>query len=175
MDENVFYTEDMEYKIRITKKKKFFTHSDFGQYDCTIEFYNSINLPVLVINCNEKELYLAIQRLSEFNSNMLLSCSKDEISTIINFDNTGNMNTFFWYVTTNNIANYPDNPTDEDIILSISIYSSYMGKNALRIYLPMTYSFLDVLIYNIYLILEDLPYLDSLNNACFRAFMRGEL
>jgi len=61
MNEVIFSSENNEYKIRLTKQKKFFTQSQFGQYNCTIEFYNSINLLVLKINCTEKELYLCIQ------------------------------------------------------------------------------------------------------------------
>ena len=101
MNENIFYSEDNEYKIRITKKKKFYTQSEFGQYQCTIEFYNNINLPVLIINCTEKELYLCIQRLSELESNIITLQDRNlELNTIIEFNSTGELDSYFWIVGT---------------------------------------------------------------------------
>ena len=174
MDRNEFYTEEMEYKIVITKKKKFFSSlSEFGQYNCTIEFYNNLNLPILIVNCTELELYMCIQRLAEFNAN--IGMVNDDILSIIEFNSTGIMDNYIFVVATKDINIYPDYPTDQDLILSLSIYSSYMNNRALRLYFEMSYSFLDVLIYNIYLILEDLPYLDAMNDKGFEMIFREEL
>ena len=160
MDRNEFYTEEMEYKIVITKKKKFFSSlSEFGQYNCTIEFYNNLNLPILIVNCTELELYMCIQRLAEFNAN--IGMVNDDILSIIEFNSTGIMDNYIFVVATKDINIYPDYPTDQDLIL--------------RLYFEMSYSFLDVLIYNIYLILEDLPYLDAMNDKGFEMIFREEL
>lgn len=178
MNEVIFYSENNEYKIRLTKEKKFFTQSKFGQYNCTIEFYNSINLLVLKINCTEKEIYYCIQKLSELGANIMIIGDTEgmELSSIIEFNSTGDFNTYFWYLSTMNISTYPmDSPTDEDIMCCISIFSNNMEKSSLRIFLPMTYYYLDTLIYNIYQILEDIPYLDELNEQMIKEFIEGEI
>ena len=178
MNEVIFSSENNEYKIRLTKQKKFFTQSQFGQYNCTIEFYNTINLLVLKINCTEKELYLCIQKLSELGTNIMVVGDTEgiELSSVIEFNSTGDLNNYFWYLSTTNITTFPmDYPTDDDIMCSICIFSNKMDQNSLRIFLPMTYSFPDVMIYNIYLVLEDIPYLDELNNQVIKEFIEGEL
>ena len=121
------------------------------------------------------ELYSCIQKLSELGNNIAMGSSNDDMTTSIEFNSTGDFNSYFWFITTVNIANYPDYPTDEDIMCSFMIYSTYLGQNSLRIYLPITYSFLDILIYNIYLVLEDLPYLDKMNEKMIRDFIKGEI
>lgn len=174
MDNIEFITENSEYKIRITKKKKFFSQSDFGQYNCTIEFYNNINMLILNINCTEFELYTCIQRLSELGTNIIMGTSDEDILSIIEFNSTGDFNNYFWVATTTNLSNYPDYPTDEDIMCCIMIYSTHLGENSLRIYLPMTYSFLDVIVYNIYQVLEDIPYLNNMNDKMIQMIFYGE-
>lgn len=175
MDINVFQTEGSEYYIKISKQKKFFSQSKFGQYICTIEFLNNIYQSILSINCTELELYLLIQKLSELETNIAMGSSNYEMSTSVYFQSTGDFNSYFWFFTTTNIENYPEYPTDEDIMCSLFVYSLYLDKKSLRLYLPMSYSFIDVLIYNIYIILEDLPYLNDMNNDMVQKFIKGEL
>lgn len=176
MDQVTLYTEDMEFKIIIDKKKKPFSLSKFGQYNCTISFYNNLELPVLVINCSEKELYSCIQVLAQFNANLSVCSSDTELSSIINFNTSGDFRDYFWMINTINLMNYPEYPTEDEIMMSISIFESHMNENVLRLYLPMTYGFLDILIYHIYLVLEDLPYLDEINEECYKEYLeRGDI
>lgn len=175
MDINEFYSEDNEYIIRITKSKKFFTQSKYGQYNCTIEFYNNLKLPVLIINCTEKELYMTIQRINELSTNICMNSTNDDMNTTITFESTGNFNSYTWFLTTTNLSGYPEYPIEHDLMLNLLIYSNHMGQNSLRIFLPMTFSFLEVLIYNIYQVLQDLPYFDEMNNYIIQEFMRGEI
>ena len=140
-----------------------------------IEFYNNINLPVLIINCTEKELFMCIQRISELSNNIVMGSSDDDMNTTIIFDSTGTFDTFIWFLTTINISNFPEYPVEHDIMCNLLIYSNHLGQNSLRISLPMTYQFFDVLIYNIYVVLEDLPYLDEMNDSIVVEFMKGEI
>lgn len=176
MDQVTLYTEDMEYKIIISKAKKFYSQSKFGQYNCTISFYNTLNLPVLVINCSEKELYSCIQVLAQFNANLSVCSSDTELSSFVYFNSSGDFRDYFWMINTINLINYPEYPTEDEIMMSISIFESHMNENVLRLYLPMTYGFLDILIYHIYLVLEDLPYLDEINDECYKEYLeRGDI
>ena len=42
-----FYTPNKEYRIILTKQPRYFGYSKYGQYLCSITFYNSIGLEVL--------------------------------------------------------------------------------------------------------------------------------
>lgn len=175
MDKNVFFSEDREYKIRVSKQLKFYSTSIFGQYNCSIEFLNSMNFPVLQINCTEKELYRTIMRISEFSTNIGMGITEnDNAATTISFESGANMSSFFWYLYTTNLDAFPDYPVEHDINCQLCIYSGDIHGSSLRLFLDFTYQYLDILIYEIYKILEDIPYLDEMNNSIITDFLQGE-
>lgn len=171
-----FMTEDNEFKIRISKTRKFYATSEFGQFNCLIEFLNSMNIPVLQINCTEKELYSAVQKLGEFTTNIAYGLvSDDNVQTSIYFASNPNMESYYWNVYTTNLDTFPDDyPVEQDIMCALTIFSTNLGGSACRLYIELTYQFLESIIYNIYLILEDIPYLDKMNQVIIEEFLRGE-
>lgn len=176
MDSIEFYTENNEYIIRIRKQKKYFSQTKFGQYDCFIEFLNNLKFTVLSIQCTEKELYKCIQQMNEFSENMTMF-PEQELCTVIKLSSNGSFKDYFINLSTDNLYNNPkEYPSeDDDMILHILIYEKYIKNQVTRLYLPVTYSFLGVIIYSIYSILEDIPYLNDINNEFIDEFLKGEL
>lgn len=174
-NDNIFYSEDKEFIIRITKTKKFYTLSQYGQYNCTIEFLNSLKIPVLSINCTEKELLQTVQKLNELNANIIMGETNDEKSTTIIFESTGTFDSYIMTLTTLNLTTYPDYPVEHDLKLELYVYINHRGtrENKLKIVLPMTIQYLEYFIYKIYEVLQDIPYLDEMNNSLISDFMKG--
>ena len=64
-----FYTENLEFKVRFKKELRRYSLSKFGRYKITIEFINSIEQTVLLINTTEKEFISALESLNNFSTN----------------------------------------------------------------------------------------------------------
>lgn len=157
-------TENNEYNIDLFKRKKSFSfdNNKYSQYICTIRFKDSMNRTILDINCNEKELYDAIQSLNEFYLN--LGCI---VSDNIYFNTNGSMVDFFMFLAYENYCQFPE---EEDIV-SITIFENTIHGCISRLSFFMSYYGLEYIIYNFYLLLEDIPYLDEINNKCLREYM----
>ena len=159
MDFNRIQLENNQYIIEVKKEKRLFSYTEFGQYTCSIIFKDSINNIVLQIDCTEKEYLYMLQSLNFFCMNLGY-----EQTDIIHFD-TGNVYSYFWFVATleEYLKSYPD---DEEPKLGISIFQSYMNNNnILRLYFEITYYFLEELIYQLFLLIEDLPNFQELNKS----------
>lgn len=160
-----FYTQNLEYKIRFKKEKRFYFLSKFSQYKITIEFIDSIEQTILTINTTEKEFVEAIENLSNFIDNYynnFINSYFIEKDDIINFNNNnGDFSSYFIYLAMKNP--YTDHPSDEDDSVILSFYhSDNKNNNVLRLSLEFNIEFLSqVFTYNMFLLVEDIPYLQE--------------
>ena len=158
-----FYTPNKEYRIILTKQPRYFGYSEYGQYLCSITFYNSIGLEVLKINTNEKEILKAISSLYEFE----LNYGGCMISDIIYFDNNQNEN---YFVTIDAI--FQDYPVEEELVV-LCVYLSTIQGNRLKLSVNINLYELNELIYKLYSLIEDIPYLPSMMEDDMEEFIRG--
>ena len=160
-----FYTQNLEYKIRFKKEKRFYFLSKFSQYKITIEFINSIDQTILSINTTEKEFVEAIENLSNFVNNYynnFINNQFTEKDDIVNFNNNGDFSSYFIYLAMKNPL--IDYPSDEDDTVILSFYhSDNKNNNALRLVIEFNIEFLlQIFIYNMFLLVEDIPYLQEI-------------
>lgn len=158
-----FYTSNKEYKIVLTKQQRFFGYSQYGQYLCSITFYNSIGLEVAKINTNEKEILSAIGSIYEFE----LNYGGCMLSDIIYFDNNQTENYFISFDVL-----FKEYPAEEELVC-ICIYLSTIYGNKLKLSFNVYLDWLNEFIYNLYLLLEDLPYLKEMMDSDIKEFING--
>lgn len=165
MDEVIFRAENNEYIIRLDKKKRLFGYSKYGQYICTIDFIDSMYRTVLSLQCTEKTYYTIIQNLNQFLMNEF-----GVESDIIHFDYNGSdAIKYFMYIFDNN----PDFDPDFDMMhtLGLCIYEESAKGNVLRLALNMRYDYLEEFIFNLYQLIEDIPYLNEMASDAFIDFL----
>lgn len=151
-------TYNNEYKVVFSKTKKAFSTSEFGQYNCTIEFRNSINNPIVTITTTEKEFLQTAEEISLF-----LSSYGSIYDSVVHFGDNNNTFWFFFLSYCNMEGEYP---TEEDDMVSISLYSNTMNQgNKLRICFNTLSDFLQEFTRCIYQILVDIPYIDNMISA----------
>ena len=160
MNNIMFFSENREYIIEINKEKRFFSYSKYGQYKCNLRFANYIGQIVLDIECNEKQLLDLMCVLDDMNMNaggyMLdaIAYLNDE---------------YFMYVAF--IEEPVDYPIEEDPKISIQIFQNTINGQVSRLYLEMSLYYLEEFIYNIYQILEDIPYLNEMQHSSLLELM----
>lgn len=154
-DRAELFTYNNEFKIIFSKQKKLFTMSKFGQYDCSIEFRNSIDIPILKIVTTEKEFLRTAEEISLF-----LSSYGSIYDSMIYFGEYNNANHFIFLSYCNMQGEYPQ---EEDDAVSFSLYSNVLNQgNKLRLSFITLSDFLQDFIHSIYQILVDIPYVDEL-------------
>jgi len=167
MDKTEIFTENNEYKIVFSRKKKLYSLTPFSQYNITIDFINALGLSVYSITTTEKEFLSALESINQFNIN-IGSVYGDNI-----WFSNGTFNDNFLYIA----MKYPDisYPSEEEETILYSFYQSSIHGNVLRLYFESSNGYwLEEFIYNMYLILEDLPYLNDMISSNILEFMEYE-
>lgn len=165
-----FFTENKEYKIKITKLLKPYCLSKYGQYKITINFIDIMEQIILSINTNEKELFQAILQISGF-----INGSGFTQDDIVYFDNIGDGSSYFIYLSNLTQLNpYYNGPIEDDDVATLSFYHRTQQGNALKLYLETSFYYLEEFIYNMYQIIEDIPYLREMSDSYFFDFINGE-
>ena len=163
MDTYEFYTQNNEYKIRITKKKKAYTFSKFDQYIITIDFIDNSGTTVYQINTNEKEFLKLIESLNEFCINI-----GHILSDNIYFDNNGDFSSNYIYISI--LDSYKED-IEFDSKVQLSLFHSSIQGDTLIIYIETDYFHIEDLVYKLYITIEDIPYLNDLINSDLLEFM----
>ena len=158
-----FFTENHEFKIVLTKRQKVYSSAIFAKYICNIKFINSIGFEVLNIQCSEKEILNLIQTLYEFNINI-----GGILSDGVNFDSSNICYYLYLSIIDNNSYEY-DYYKDK---VSISIYEiDNIKGNILRLYNEVSFSYIEELIYYLYTLISDIPYLDKMTIESLNEFI----
>lgn len=161
-----FFTENLEFKVRLKKELRSYSLSKFGRYKITIEFINSIEQTVLLINTTEKEFVSALESLNNFSTNF-----GNIIDDIIYFENNGDFTRHFLYISVKNVL--PDYPLEDDDISVLSFYlSNSVGDNILKLYFECSLIYLEDFIFKMYTLVEDIPYLEDIFNSSFLEYMQ---
>ena len=122
-----FYTPKREYKIVVYRLEKQYAISEFGKYDCHIDFYDTIlNRLVLSLVGTEKEILNLYTTFNEF-LDYLLYDSMSIIDTIIPIGQN-NFIHFGSYV-----INNPTDDDEDDFGLILNIYETSINGNKMRI------------------------------------------
>ena len=165
MDIIEFYTENLEFKVRFKKELRRYSLSKFGRYKITIEFINSIEQTVLLINTTEKEFVSALESLNNFSTNF-----GNITDDIIYFENNGDFSSHFLYISVKNIL--PDCPLEDDDISVLSFYlSNPLGNNILKLYFECSLTYLEDCIFKMHTLVEDIPYLEDIFRSSFLEYM----
>lgn len=167
MDNIEFITENNEFKIRLSKTKKYFNFSPFSNYNCKIEFIDSLNNVVLSMNSTEKEILKAIESLYSMINNF-----GNILSDKIYFGYSDDCSEYFLYISIANI--YSEGPLEDDDKFQLMFYHSSQQGNALKVFFECSLLYLDNFIYNLYLLLEDIPYLNEMVASSFLEFIGEE-
>lgn len=158
-----FYTFNREFKIRLSKELRSFSLSKFQQYKITIDFLNSLNQSIYTINTTELEYLDLILSLNYFSNSCYNEYKSDTIIRLNTQDNYSN--SFIYISLVNPVQEFP---MELDDVISLQFFNSTNQGNKLKIYLEYTIDSLEELAYNLYLLIEDIPYLDELNEYNIR-------
>ena len=149
MDIVKFSLEDNSYDIELKKIPRTFGYSIYGNYICTLSFLDKLGIPQVIVKGNEKQFYEFMNILNDYNSEYM---SYNDCITYFTAGETQMM----IYVSTSQAYQYP---TEEDDKLFLHIFEdSFQGRTSL-LFLEFNFYFLEDLIYHIYQLLEDIPYL----------------
>ena len=162
MDTYEFYTENKEFKIRFTKKKRMFSLSENSQYICTIEFLNTLNQPVLKLDNTEIDYLRIIEGLNDFLCNF-----GQIISTNLYFTTTSTGANYFLNIAINSATG----PSEDDDSVWIGIFEESIQGTRLRISLNTTTFWIEELIYSMFQIIDDIPYLNRLATTTALEFL----
>lgn len=157
------------YHIEFEKVKKKYSFKDNSQYITYIRFINSINIPVLVIESSELEFYSAIQTLDYLNMSMGM-----EYGDVVYFTASSKAE---YYMTVNIKDTYNTIPSDDDpteLLLYINIIEKTIYGQRDILYTEISYDDLTEIVYGMYRVIEDVPYLDTLQFEFIRDFMEGQ-
>ncbi len=168
MDSIEFFTENREYKIRITKTLRHYHMSKYGQYKITMDFIDVMGQTVLSINTTEKEFYHALSEFSAFT----VDCGSIQ-DDIISFDNAGDGTGYFIYLAIAH-PNYTG-PMEDDDVAGMCFYHSSQQGNVLRLYLESSFYFLEDMAFKMYQVIEDIPYLNEISDSTLLEFLDYEI
>lgn len=164
MDYVLFGLNNNSYIIEITKSLKAFTYTDYGKYDIHITFYDFIRNPIFDILTTEKNLLNFMGILSDINN----------FNYVEHFCNVIFNSEIFCLVTNSN--EYREYPTENEEVISLQFFRDSINGRCSRINISLDLDGLDTLIYYIYQILQDIPYLESVELDLINEFMHeGEV
>jgi hypothetical protein len=149
MDSVRFNSENNEFIIELSKEKRYFGYSEFGNYICHMKFMDLLGTCVLDINTNEAQLMSLMNIL--YSDDILLS----GLYNIVDFNQDMSM-----MIMTSEPKDYPSED-DDKIYLQVFQRDPIYG-NVSRLYMETTLDFKDNLIYNIYQLLQDIPNFNEL-------------
>lgn len=153
MDRYEFYTENREFKIRFSKKKRLYSLSENSQYVCTIELINSINQTILKIDNTEIDFLRVVEGLNDFLCNF-----GQIVSNNLNFTTTETGAQYFLNIAVKDSTG----PTEDDDIVYLNLFEEGFQGTRLRISLETTTFWIEELIYSMFQIIDDIPYLNRL-------------
>lgn len=160
MDVISLYTENKEYLVIISMTPRYFSYNKFGQYECHIRFMNALNIGQCVfdIECTEKQLYDFMNTMNDIDMNI------------------GSIYSARCYFGNNIICDLMsseclDYPTEDDPYIMLQFYEETFYGRVARIYLKTGFYWLEEFMYDIYLIMEDLPYLAEMGYSSILEFM----
>lgn len=156
MDNYEFFTENQEFKIRLSKRKRLISYTNYSNYTCTIEFLNNLNQTILKIENTELDYFRFIEGLNDFICNF-----GNIISDNLYFTHT-DISSFFLFIS---IEDYSTGPSEFDDNLYLAIYEESIYGTKLRLNLNTTISWIEEFIYSLFQIIEDLPYLNELSTT----------
>lgn len=178
MDSIKIRLSNLQYYLEFKKVKKpisFLPNSDYILY---INFINDINQPILSIQSSESEYMRMIQSLDYLNMeifNIYGDCFYFESSSNKSYSITIEVkdpDTF------KDNPGYDENPAtiSTSIIYYIFIieYDRVTGQSINRLYTEINLLDLENIIYSMYQVIEDIPYLDNLHFNFIRDMMEGE-
>ena len=164
---NRMNTPNNEFIIEFYRERKVLSFDKYSMYSCHIDFYNNINQKILSLICSESELFNSIQEINAFITNFY-----EIYDTIVHFGNNENMVSHFIHIG----IKYPYNnsPIEDDDTIVISIYqTNILNKNNLRLFFEADSLFLENMMYNMFQLLEDLPYLDKIINTSVEDYINS--
>lgn len=160
MDRYVFPLGDDKYTIELTKEKRVFGYSNFGQYICKIRFLDNIGLPQLEIKGTEKEFYSLMNTLNDFNNNPY------DYYDMITYFSSGD--TFmFMYIAVPQC----NSPSDEDDKITMQVYEDTFYGRIFRLYIELNFYYLENFIFGLYSLLEDIDYLADMGYSSLLEMM----
>lgn len=162
MDNYEFFTENQEFKIRLSKRKRLISYTSYSNYTCTIEFLNNLNQTILKIENTELDYFRFIEGLNDFICNF-----GNIISDNLYFTHT-DISSFFLFIS---IEDYSIGPSEFDDNLYLAIYEESIYGTRLRLNLNTTISWIEEFIYSLFQIIEDLPYLNELSTTTALEFL----
>ena len=124
MDTYEFYTENKEFKIRFSKKKRIFSLSENSQYICTMEFVNTIGQTILKLDNTEIDFLRIVEGLNDFLINF-----GQIISNNLCFTTTSTGAQYFINIAIENATG----PSENDDKVWLGIFEESMQGNRLRI------------------------------------------
>ena len=162
MDLYEFYTENNEYKIRLSKRKRKISYTENSQYICTIEFINSIGQTIVKIDNTEIDFLKIVEGLNDFLCNL-----GQIISNNLYFTTTANNASYFLFISIRDATG----PSEDDDYVYLGLYEESIYGTKLRISIDTTTFWVEEFIYSMFQILEDIPYLSRLTTTTALEFL----
>lgn len=147
--------------LDIQKYKRQFILNNFGQYNIVMIFKDIVTqIELIRIDCTEKDFFNMIQSLNYF------CCQLGSILSDNIYFNSCSKSPYFLYVYTLDEC-LKDFPDDEEPRAGICIYQGNENNKGsiCRLYFDITYYNLEELIYQLYTVVEDIPYLEDINKS----------
>ena len=149
MDLIKFNTENNEFIIELSKEKRYFGYSEFGNYICHFKFMDLLGVCVLDIVTNEAKLMEFMNIL--YSDEVLLS----GLYYTVEF----NQNMFMSIMTSES----PLCPCEDDPQIYFQVFQrDAINGNVSRLFLSTSLIYKDELVYNIYQLLQDIPNFNEL-------------
>lgn len=152
-----FFTQNNEFKIVLTKKKRIYSLGPYSNYTCTIEFRNSLDQTVLKIDNTESDFLRFIEGLNDF----LISFGQT-LTDNLYFTNNGIKSNYFCFIA---IKDYSSYPAEDDDTVYLGFYEESPQGTILRLNLYTDISWIEEFIYSLFQIVEDIPYLSQLTTT----------
>ncbi|MBR6289265.1 MAG: hypothetical protein IKR19_08020 [Acholeplasmatales bacterium] len=158
MDVIRFNTENNEFVIELSKEKRYFGYSEFGNYICHIKFMDLLNTVILDVITNETQLMNLMNTL--YNDEVLFEG--------LYFNIEFNQSIYLMIMASDS----PLCPSEEDPTLYFQFFQKDpIYGNTSRLYLPISLDFKDTLIFNIYNLLQDIPNFEELKYKEFKEYL----
>lgn len=156
MDYYQLSTENNEFKIVLSKQKRVYSFTENSQYVCIIDFQNTIGQSLIKIEASELDYFRFLEGLNDFVTNF-----GNIVSDNLYFSPNSRGLTYFFYISLANIE--PTYPAEDDDKIYLALYESSIQGTVLRINLETDIFWIEELIYALFQIIDDIPYLQRLS------------
>lgn len=158
MNQVIFQLPDLSYTI-VLKKEPNPSYFSRYKYICSMTFLDSINQPIITLTGSELDFVHLIDSLYDFDMNIVGIYGNRYHFTPDQYNN------FFFlefYINEKDLYLLDDFPSENSLLIYFEIFESRFGNITSRLKFQIDYEYLEDLIFRLYQLVEDIPWIDEI-------------